>query len=88
MLSKAGLWQALSPLIWKASILGDGWVCGWVMQWLPWEVLETSGLTGLLGLCRLVTVSCAVIWECCKHRLTVQEGQVLVHVMGLPEWQG
>lgn len=50
------------------------------MQCLPWEVLEASGLTGLLGLCRLVTVSCAVTWECCKHRLTDQEGQVL----GLP----
>lgn len=48
---------------------------------VTWEVLETSGLTGLLGLCRLVTVSCAVMWECCNHRLTVQEGQVL----GLPE---
>lgn len=77
MLSKAGLWQALSPLIQEESTLGGGWVCGWVMQWLPWEVLEASGLTGLLGLCRLVTGSCAVMWECCKHRLTDQEGQLL-----------
>lgn len=77
MLSKAGLWQALSPLIWMESTLGDGWVCGRVMQCLPWEVLEASGLTGLLGLCRLVTVSGAVMWEYCKHRLTGQEGQIL-----------
>lgn len=80
----AGLWQALSPLIRKESTPGAEWVCGWVMQCLPWEVLEASGLTGLLGLCRLVTVSCAVLWKCCKHRLTDQEGQVL----GLPRWQG